>query len=276
MDNHKILNYTNEELMEIARTRYRSKGMYSAIYKETFSLLQANVYPQYKRSLVRRADDEVFIYDDSGINYGELVIWSACLIPLVYVLITNWENEIAIVRNAWMIVMLMFLYLILRCFRDVRKRFVFNRLTGEVTYPGILWFTTRTHSFNDTSFVSYKEGFRSSIPDGLAIRRARLSHCIFTYTNPYTIYSFLVWYMDKNRTLPKGSAFDAYREKDYLRRKAAGFPDPLYPSAIKIDEWDGVDDSESSARSLCNYHPDLHNPMYDLLEGIPHNFGRRW
>ena len=35
--------------------------------------------------------------------------------------------------------------------------------------------------------------------------------------------------MDKNRPLPPGTAFDAYRKRDYQRRKAAGFPYPLYP-----------------------------------------------
>ncbi|WP_407322512.1 hypothetical protein [Tenacibaculum maritimum] len=49
-------------------------------------------------------------------------------------------------------------------------------------------------------------------------------------------WSFMVWYMDKNRPLPPGSAFDAYREQDYQRRKGAGFPKPLYPSKIATPE----------------------------------------
>ncbi|MCD9611292.1 hypothetical protein, partial [Tenacibaculum maritimum] len=49
-------------------------------------------------------------------------------------------------------------------------------------------------------------------------------------------WSFMVWYMDKNRPLPPGSAFDAYREQDYQRRKVAGFPKPLYPSKIATPE----------------------------------------
>lgn len=40
----------------------------------------------------------------------------------------------------------------------------------------------------------------------------------------------MVWYMDKNRPLPPGTDFDAYREKDFERRKAEGFPPPLYYS----------------------------------------------
>jgi hypothetical protein len=49
-------------------------------------------------------------------------------------------------------------------------------------------------------------------------------------------WNFFVWYMDKNRPLPPGSAFDSYREQDFERRKAAGFPKPLYPSDISTPE----------------------------------------
>ena len=50
------------------------------------------------------------------------------------------------------------------------------------------------------------------------------------------MWSFTVWYMDKNRPLPPGTAFDPYRQKDFERRKAEGFPKPLYPSAIPTPE----------------------------------------
>ena len=52
----------------------------------------------------------------------------------------------------------------------------------------------------------------------------------------HLIWSLIVWYMDKNRPLPSGTAFDPYRQKDYERRKAAGFPKPLYPSDIETPE----------------------------------------
>ena len=42
--------------------------------------------------------------------------------------------------------------------------------------------------------------------------------------------------MDKNRPLPPGEAFDAYREQDFERRKAEGFPKPLYPSNVPTPE----------------------------------------
>ncbi|GAA0723991.1 hypothetical protein GCM10009430_28060 [Aquimarina litoralis] len=51
-----------------------------------------------------------------------------------------------------------------------------------------------------------------------------------------SIWSFYVWYMDKNRPLPPVDVFDQFRQQDYERRKASGFPKPLYPSDIKTPE----------------------------------------
>jgi len=52
----------------------------------------------------------------------------------------------------------------------------------------------------------------------------------------YEIWSFYVWYMDKNRPLPPGTIFDEFREKDFERRKAEGFPPPLFKSLIPTPE----------------------------------------
>lgn len=42
--------------------------------------------------------------------------------------------------------------------------------------------------------------------------------------------------MDKNRPLPPGTAFDDYRLQGFERRKAEGFPPPLYPSRFPTPE----------------------------------------
>ncbi len=48
--------------------------------------------------------------------------------------------------------------------------------------------------------------------------------------------SLCVWYMDKNRPLPPGREFDPFRQADFERRKAEGFPFPMYPSDIPTPE----------------------------------------
>ncbi|AXT53799.1 hypothetical protein D1818_24355 [Aquimarina sp. BL5] len=62
-----------------------------------------------------------------------------------------------------------------------------------------------------------------------------------------SVWSFYVWYMDKNRPLPPGDAFDEFRQQYYDRRKAAGFPKPLHPSAIKTPEATPAQQKEREA-----------------------------
>ena len=60
---------------------------------------------------------------------------------------------------------------------------------------------------------------------------------IFPYGREcYESISGIVWYMDKNRPLPPGTAFDPHRDADFERRKAEGFPPPLYPSQVATRE----------------------------------------
>lgn len=125
-----------------------------------------------------------------------------------------------------------------------QRKVVFNRLQGTVTLPAYKWKwlnkTTVTHPFAQTRFCV--GGSRSS--DNIYVGIPGTLHTIFFLGSKHgeqiKDFSALVWYMDKNRPLPPGKDLDPYREKDYERRKAEGFPKPLYPSQIKILEWEGV------------------------------------
>jgi len=75
-------------------------------------------------------------------------------------------------------------------------------------------------------------------PGGLFLSLVLRGNC---YTRDW---SFYVWYMDKNRPLPPGTALDPYRERDEERRKREGCPLPLYPDLrdqFKMTEWTYVD-----------------------------------
>jgi len=76
--------------------------------------------------------------------------------------------------------------------------------------------------------------------------------------------SFLTWYMDKNRPLPLGRAFDPYRKRDYERRKAEGFPEPLYPSHIVTEEYKPELTIEANKGKLVN------------IETIGREMGSEW
>ncbi|WP_062060133.1 hypothetical protein [Aquimarina longa] len=96
------------------------------------------------------------------------------------------------------------------------QTFPFNQLIGEYV------FTTNVDAVAYENLHIYRNNAYEphNLSDGAA----------------YEIWSLIVWYMDKNRPLPLGDAFDAYRQQDYERRKAEGFPKPLYPSTIDTPE----------------------------------------
>ncbi|MCD9637407.1 hypothetical protein LVK06_15085, partial [Tenacibaculum maritimum] len=123
------------------------------------------------------------------------------------------------------------------------KIFELNRLTGMVTYPdsyfrkplkgrfkelyAVITVTGNIDGYVDSEYLKFVNTFNP--------RRFTLLYT-FHGSEPYKDWSFYVWYMDKNRPLPPGTAFDAYRERDFERRKKLGFPKPLYGSNIPTPE----------------------------------------
>lgn len=118
-----------------------------------------------------------------------------------------------------------------------RKRFIFDRKAGTVTYPRFMGIGSYKLSFQEVNFIYARAGMYVTERKGLAILRPNgVGRVFINFQYPERFLSFYVWYMDKNRPLPPGTAFDPYRELDYESRKAAGFPPPLYPSLIETPE----------------------------------------
>ncbi len=108
------------------------------------------------------------------------------------------------------------------------KRIIFNRMDGTVTIIGSLF--TKTIPF---------EKMEVSGPGGASIHpcsiRMFMRLPIFM-AHKEESWNFYVWYMDRNRPLPTGTLLDPYREKDFKRRQAEGFPPPLYKAYCEITE----------------------------------------
>ncbi len=120
-----------------------------------------------------------------------------------------------------------------------KKYFIANRQTGKLRVP--------TPIKKPEVWIDFNKGFAFE-------KTAYLDNfytSLFFQTNPEVkpgavfgladfaredYWNFLVWYMDKNRPLPPGTAFDPYRQRDFERRKAEGFPKPLFPSEIPTPE----------------------------------------
>ncbi len=118
-----------------------------------------------------------------------------------------------------------------------------DRLGGTITYPAPFFGKPLTGAFNKLVVVfavsgdidgyspqEYLKAVNTFRPRKLDVLKT------LSFKNPYNEWSLYVWYMDKNRPLPPGTAFDAYRQKDFERRKALGFPKPLYPSNVPTPE----------------------------------------
>lgn len=180
---------------------------------------------------MERADDDFFIFDISFMARKLLIVLGGCVtIASSYLIYKNLDNVYSQIYSppgaGFMLVFLvMFLYGVLH----PSRRFVLDRMKGTVRFPGHLFFPPCTIPF-------------SKIVPGISTGRLGFSH-------PYTgilipvlgqfesgWWTFYVLYMDKNRPLPQGTGFAPYREKDFLRRKAEGFPKPIYPNTSLVTD----------------------------------------
>ena len=121
-----------------------------------------------------------------------------------------------------------------------KQEAILNRRDGLITFDGFLWQPNITMAFSEVEFCYSTGGTDLQGAYELQIMRPNkwvtFALPILSGKNCYNGISFIVWYMDKNRPLPPGELFDPYREADYQRRKAEGFPKPLYYSYVETPE----------------------------------------
>ena len=123
-----------------------------------------------------------------------------------------------------------FLFFVVLYFTQPKKESIFNREDGLITIPGFLWSPNVTMRVEDIQFI--RTSHRGS---AIMLGMKRPYKIPLPYSVVYgsqgiydEMLSFYLWYLDRNRPLPPGSAFDPYREEDYARRKAEGFPKPIF------------------------------------------------
>ncbi|MDU1891899.1 MAG: hypothetical protein E6767_14525 [Dysgonomonas sp.] len=159
-------------------------------------------------------------------------------IPLIISFLFSLYISWIFLKAAFLIV---FAYILYYCVFGIKvkssKAIIFNRKAGTVSYP----------VYEDEKIVSYIKPFdecdfvineQENIPTALYIGHTEdlQQNPLITYKQPQRVWSFIVWYMDKNRPLPSGEILEPYREQDQKRRSKAGFLPPLYPSEIDFSE----------------------------------------
>ena len=196
-------------------------------------------------------DDEKLIIDNTLPRIGSFVLGISALIidsHFVYiffgVLFSIKEfDDVILLAMVLSVSLLIGIWGIKYILRPIR-RFTFNRLTGLVDVPkrGYKGWrgATRAVRYEETDFViAGWRSFYTSIDDPgtpFLFRPALFYSFDRTGTTLYEAGNFIDWFMDKNRQLPPGKELDPYRMKDYLRREAEGFPEPLYPALVKIPD----------------------------------------
>ena len=207
-------------------------GLWIKTLPHIIFLLPHEINELSKDTVVTRADDQFFIVDDSS----ALGIFYLCIgIVLFFVTLFLWgESNTEIILSASSFLIGSF-YIIYK-FTSPKKILILDRLNGIITFPGFLYGKAITMPFEEV-LAEVRGGYGAGMATLALLHQNKLTaYSAILESTPLQSWSFMVWYMDKNRPLPPGKVFDPYRQKDYERRKKEGFPKPLYQSWIATPE----------------------------------------
>ena len=195
------------------------------------AVLTSDIAGFYK---AERADDRFLIFNAPTVLRGFLIGLEAFLLCTgIYMFCTEMDDphsDIYEPLSSGLLILLPLILLANQWFTRSR-RFVLDRMNGTITFPRHLFFPRCTVPFSKVTPIYARHNFCLAHP------RTKLGIPVLgAYDSDSDWWPFYVLYMDKNRPLPQGDVFDPYREKDFLRRKAAGFPKPIYPNTILVTD----------------------------------------
>ena len=198
-------------------------------------------YPQEKNEMsksngITRADDQFYIVDKS-IYIGKMYMYIGLffLVLTFFLSFTIDANEISGIFFR-VIFFLTGILLIVYQYTHPSKKIILDRLNGIITFPNVFYGKPITIPFDKVLAALKLNGMGAPVSLGFYHHKILATNIDLDY-RPKSSWSFIVWYMDKNRSLPPGKVFDPYRKRDYERRKAEGFPEPLYESWIGNPEY---------------------------------------
>ena len=201
------------------------------IYKEPFNhtpkLLSLDPKKYYDYTLT----DETYI-KKTGNRSGEIIVSTLLIIIGIWIIFYAGFRLGSYILSSWFIIPgVIFIAIALT---KKNTGLVMDRLNGLISFPHAWWYKPVVTTIDD-AVVGI-----TTIGRTLSLKIARPGFLTAYYTLEQThnveYWCFMVWYMDRNRPLPPDKVFDQYRQKDFERRKAEGFPPPLYPSDIPTPE----------------------------------------
>jgi len=201
-----------------------------------------------KNNDITRADDQFFIMNNSITfrNFHLYIGLIGYLLSYFFSLANNADDSFSIFIRICLFLFSTF-YIIYN-FTHPQKILILDRLNGIITFPGFLYGKAITMPFEEV-LAEVRGGYGAGMATLALLHQNKLTaYSAILESTPLQSWSFMVWYMDKNRPLPPGKVFDPYRKRDYERRKAEGFPEPLYESWISIFEYYEYYDEQFQAR----------------------------
>ena len=185
-----------------------------------------------------RVDDEYFIMNEAiAMDTYKHIGLGAFGFLLLYLIVAPLKNLDISFFFSFFLFLVGCLHIIYY-YTHPKKELILDRMHGNITFPNYFYGKPFTMPFKDclAAWSMKNAGSAPTTP-----RLSLLHPNGYTSTDVMGVdiledWCFMVWYMDKNRPLPPGTAFDEYRQQDFERRKAAGFPEPLFPGDFHTPE----------------------------------------
>ena len=226
----------------------KKKGRAHCILEQPRDIPKEHVKP-FKNVLIITATDHFFIENRNG-SVVDIGLGSVFLLSGLWVI---YPFNVFFSPNRHWLEYIIFLcpiyvglFMIIKGIFKPKKymQLQLDRLKGRISYPNVFFGKPLEGPFHKLVVVFFAvsgdiDGYspQEYLKAVNTFRPRRLDLLkTLSFEDPRKEWSLYVWYMDKNRPLPPGTAFDPYRQKDFERRKAEGFPKPLYPSNIPTPE----------------------------------------
>ncbi len=226
--------------------------------KTVFCIAIEDVQPN-KRSKIQEANDcFVVINADDDFFFRKIMYVLSCILLLISIPFMSTNTYILLLPLSSLLVAIWRWALY---YFNPPKNIVLNRMEGTISYPKRYFYKTPiTVLFSEIKIFERLDD-RATYTDEFGVREYSRYKSLY-FRDPKTgsvlplmlvqtediktvksnlnelcqIRSFYIWYIDKNRPLPTGTAFNPYREKDFDRRHKEGFKPPLYSSTINTTE----------------------------------------
>ena len=158
-----------------------------------------------KNDDITRADDQFFIMNNS-ITLGNFHLYIGLigyLLSYFFSLANNADDSFSIFIRICLFLFSTF-YIIYN-FTHPQKILILDRLNGIITFPGFLYGKAITMPFEEV-LAAVKGGYGAGSPTLAILRKNKLTSTSYDFDlqfSPIQSWSFMVWYMDKNRPLPQ-------------------------------------------------------------------------